>query len=475
MNEHTHKQFDAEMEAIRSGVLAMGGLVETQLARAIAVLGDDEEEGAIDQVGAVEQQINQMQMTIDQQCSQIIAKRQPAAIDLRMILTITKIVNDLERIGDEVKKIAYKAAQTRGSDRLTQVRHHDVARAAGHAQDMLQMALDVFARLDAAAAAEVIDRDEEIDAAFLADPAPAHQLHDGGPAHDHARRWRSCSSPSRSSASATTRRTSPRRSCRSCAARTCGTRRPSRSGPRSRRNERADCPLRGRADHAAAMPKRGDVAMTPTILVVEDEPAILELITVNLIDAGYEVHGAADAEAAQARLKDALPALVLLDWMLPGQSGLALRQGAARRRADEGAADHHGHGAHRRGGQDRRARGVGRRLRDQAVLAARAEGADQGGAAAAGAGSGAGAAARPGRCKLDPSTHRVTVGRAAGADRPDRVPAAALSSSRVPSACTRARNCSTRSGATRCTSRSARSTSTSGGCGSRWNRSARTG
>ena len=168
MNEHTHKQFDAEMEVIRSGVLAMGGLVETQLARAIAVLGDDEEEGTLDQVGAVEQQVNRMQVTIDQQCSQIIAKRQPAAIDLRMILTITKIVNDLERIGDEVKKVAYKAAQTRGNDRLTQVRQHDVARTAGRAQEMLQLALDVFARLDAAAAAEVIDRDDEIDAGFLA-------------------------------------------------------------------------------------------------------------------------------------------------------------------------------------------------------------------------------------------------------------------------------------------------------------------
>ena len=168
MNEHTHKQFDTEMEAIRSGVLAMGGLVEMQLTRAIAVLGDDEAEGTIDHVGAAEQQINQMQVTIDQQCSQIIAKRQPAAIDLRMILTITKIVNDLERIGDEVKKVAYKAAQTRGNDQLTSVRRHDVARTAAHAQEMLQIALDVFARLDAAAAAEVIDRDDEIDAAFLA-------------------------------------------------------------------------------------------------------------------------------------------------------------------------------------------------------------------------------------------------------------------------------------------------------------------
>jgi len=64
--------------------------------------------------------------------------------------------------------------------------------------------------------------------------------------------------------------------------------------------------------------------MSPTVLVVEDEPAILELIRVNLVDAGYEVQGAPDAETAQALLKSALPDLVLLDWMLPGQSGLAL-------------------------------------------------------------------------------------------------------------------------------------------------------
>jgi len=166
MNEHTHKQFDAEMEAIRTGVLTMGGLVEDQLGRAIVVLAQDEPDDAIDQVGAAEQEINRMQVTLDQQCSQIIAKRQPAAIDLRMILTITKIVNDLERMADEVKKVAYKAAETRVTDRLTEVRYHDVMRAAEHALTMLQMALDAFARLDVTAAAEVIDRDEEIDAAF---------------------------------------------------------------------------------------------------------------------------------------------------------------------------------------------------------------------------------------------------------------------------------------------------------------------
>ena len=166
MNEHTHKQFDTEMEAIRSGVLAMGGLVESQLTRAIAVLDEDEDLDAIDQVGADEKTINQMQVNLDQMCSQIIARRQPTAIDLRFVLMITKIVNELERTGDEIKKIAYKAAQIRGADRLSRVRHYEVIRTAERAREMMQTALDTFARLDAAAAAEVIDLDEEIDAAF---------------------------------------------------------------------------------------------------------------------------------------------------------------------------------------------------------------------------------------------------------------------------------------------------------------------
>src|SRR5215472_12928392 len=167
MGEHTYKQFDAEMEEIRSGVLAMGGLVETQLARAIQSLRHPELD-QVDAVAADEQAINQMQISIDHQCSQIIAKRQPAAIDLRMILTVVKVVNELERIGDEIKKIAYKAQQMQRPERLTSVRLHDVTRAAGMAEENLQLALDAFARLDVSAAADVIVKDEAIDAAFLA-------------------------------------------------------------------------------------------------------------------------------------------------------------------------------------------------------------------------------------------------------------------------------------------------------------------
>ncbi len=165
--EHTHKQFDAEMELIRTGVLSMGGLVEAQVGRAIEALSTDADTAAlIDKVGADEQRINEQQMRMDEQCSQIIARRQPAAVDLRTILTITKIVNDLERVGDEAKKIAYKGAQAHRNDGLAQVRFFDVGRTAQQTREMLQMALDAFARLDLKAAASVIDRDEAIDAAF---------------------------------------------------------------------------------------------------------------------------------------------------------------------------------------------------------------------------------------------------------------------------------------------------------------------
>ena len=166
MMEHTNKQFDAEMESIRSGVLTMGGLVETQMSRAIESLGQDKESAVLDVIGANEQQINQMQVDMDQLCSQIIARRQPTAIDLRMILTVTKIVNDLERIGDETKKVAYKASEATGHHRLTRVRYYDIARSAERAKEMLQLALDAFARMDVNAAADVIAIDEEVDAAF---------------------------------------------------------------------------------------------------------------------------------------------------------------------------------------------------------------------------------------------------------------------------------------------------------------------
>jgi phosphate transport system protein len=164
MNEHTSKQFDADMEAIRTAVLNMGGLVEQQLLRAINALKSGDDEAAHD-VLADEGRINSMQVEIDQLCSQIISKRQPAAIDLRMIMTFIKTVTDLERIGDEAKKIAAKAQQVRAG--VTAGQLHELTWVSETARQMVQKALDALARLDLKAAAEVLREDEKVDTEFV--------------------------------------------------------------------------------------------------------------------------------------------------------------------------------------------------------------------------------------------------------------------------------------------------------------------
>src|SRR5436309_250731 len=116
------------------------------------------------------------------------------------------------------------------------------------------------------------------------------------------------------------RRTSRKRSCRSSRARTFATHRPTRSAPKWRSHERAIPRVESgavRSQRSGDSGHRGRPCMKPTILVVEDEPAIVELLNVNLMDAGYEVREAPDAETAQRALNDALPDLVLLDWMRP--------------------------------------------------------------------------------------------------------------------------------------------------------------
>src|SRR2546430_6581504 len=151
------------MEAIRSGVLAMGGLVETQFRRAVEALRVPGDVDIVTLVASDEQAINRMQMDIDQQCSQIIAKRQPAAIDLRMILTVVKIVNDLERIGDEIKKIAYKAQQMQRPDRLTTARVHVNTRTTERAEENRPPPLAAFARPRCNPAATLTTHDEATD------------------------------------------------------------------------------------------------------------------------------------------------------------------------------------------------------------------------------------------------------------------------------------------------------------------------
>jgi len=163
--EHIYKQFDADMEAARSRVLEMGGLVEEQVNKAIDALITGNTRLA-EEVIANDHKVNTMEIEADQACTQIIALRQPTAGDLRMVLTIIKSIIDLERIGDEASKIARFALKVYDSDRIMTPRYTEIKYMAGLANKMLRDSLDAFARLDVSGAAAVARQDMEVDEEF---------------------------------------------------------------------------------------------------------------------------------------------------------------------------------------------------------------------------------------------------------------------------------------------------------------------
>jgi phosphate transport system protein len=166
MAEHTSKQFDAELESVRSRVLQMGGLVEEQIIRAMEALGSGDMP-LIDKVIAGDHRVNAMEVELDELCSHIIARRQPAAVDLRLLITVIKTITDLERIGDEAEKIARMAKLIHTAERLHMPRL-DLGHVAERALAMLRQSLDAFARLDVAEAMRVVRQDSEVDDAFRA-------------------------------------------------------------------------------------------------------------------------------------------------------------------------------------------------------------------------------------------------------------------------------------------------------------------
>jgi len=163
--EHTSKQFDAELEAVRARVLQMGGLVESQIRLAIEALVSGDVP-LMNRIINDDHRVNAMEVEIDESCNQIIARRQPAAGDLRMVMTVIKTITDLERIGDEAEKIARMGKLLSQRSSLILPRYTEINHAADLALDMLRKSLDAFARLDLAYAAQVVRQDELVDEEF---------------------------------------------------------------------------------------------------------------------------------------------------------------------------------------------------------------------------------------------------------------------------------------------------------------------
>lgn len=169
MNQAVHlsSQFDEDLGALRTRVLQMGGVVESQIRSAIEAYTSGNA-SVIESVVETESKVNQLEIEIDDACAHIIAKRQPTASDLRMVLAVSKIVTDLERAGDEAKKIATSSSSVHERGQVPSLRAAEIRHVAEAAVSMLRQALDSLARLDAASARAVILADKAVDSEFRA-------------------------------------------------------------------------------------------------------------------------------------------------------------------------------------------------------------------------------------------------------------------------------------------------------------------
>jgi phosphate transport system protein len=165
MDKHISSQFDAELASVSSRVLELGGLVETQIRHAVFSLSQFNTEVA-DQVISTEAQVNAMEVEIDRDLSSIIARRQPTARDLRLLIAISKITANLERAGDESEKIARMVKSIINSGSARALPSSELRIASDLASGLLRKALDAFARLDVTEAVSILKEDDLIDAEF---------------------------------------------------------------------------------------------------------------------------------------------------------------------------------------------------------------------------------------------------------------------------------------------------------------------
>ena len=166
LSEHISRRFNKDIEDLRNSVLAMGGLVEAQLSRAIAaVVSGDSQLGL--EVAHDDYKVNDLEVSIDEECGRILATRAPAASDLRLIVAIIKTITDLERIGDEAEKIGFLASKLAAMDRPTDS-YRELKNLGNHVAHMLRDAMNAFARLDVDEAIETVREDERVDEEYEA-------------------------------------------------------------------------------------------------------------------------------------------------------------------------------------------------------------------------------------------------------------------------------------------------------------------
>ena len=164
-DKHLSSQFDSELNSVSSRVLELGGLVESQIRQAIFALSQFNPEVA-NQVMDDEAKVNAMEIEIDRELSSIIARRQPTARDLRLLIAISKTTANLERVGDEAEKIARMVCSIIDSGASRALPASELRVAADLASGLLRKALDAFARLDTAIAVQILKEDDLIDQEF---------------------------------------------------------------------------------------------------------------------------------------------------------------------------------------------------------------------------------------------------------------------------------------------------------------------
>ncbi len=158
--QHTNKHFEKEMEQLKEKLLKMASLVESSIAKSVKALKERIEEPA-NEVISDDNQINQLEMEIDELCLDILARRQPAAVDLRFVTSSMKINNDLERMGDLAVNIAFRTLKLLKYPQLKPLT--DISRMASEAQLMLKDSLDAFINRNTDLAREVCKRDDIVD------------------------------------------------------------------------------------------------------------------------------------------------------------------------------------------------------------------------------------------------------------------------------------------------------------------------